>query len=345
MEAYIKDYNEWLEKQDINQMSNGLLNGRMGLSLYWYQQSRLFPDKDYKKIADNILDEVLNRIGIFTGVGFEDGLVGILLAINYLIREHYITGNINTIFNIVDDKLFQYAYFRGVDPIVSERNNIINLTWICTYFCQRLQSNSLSKENEYLIKHLIYELINSIEKEIRDDPHILNERAMFRPFSYLLPNLIILITEMYKMDLYSYKLSMFCRELTTFVASSIPLEYGNRFVLYYATGKLLNTGRKETLCFNDIFNVLHKLIENYSMIKMFRCNDLSLQEGLAGLLYYVYDDITDVSLLNDFKQKIIDNIQSGISSLWKNDKQFTLGSGMSGVFYIYQKMRLNYEKR
>ena len=41
MDKIILEYNEWLVKQNIYSMSNGLLNGRMGLCLYWYHETLL----------------------------------------------------------------------------------------------------------------------------------------------------------------------------------------------------------------------------------------------------------------------------------------------------------------
>ena len=51
MNNIITQYNEWLLKQDITSMSNGLLSGKLGLCLYWYQQSRIYSNKHYEKIA------------------------------------------------------------------------------------------------------------------------------------------------------------------------------------------------------------------------------------------------------------------------------------------------------
>ena len=119
-------------------MSNGLQNGRMGICLYLYQQSRTYSNVLYEKKASQILDEVIRNIGNSTGASFEDGLVGILMGIKYLIEENYIDGNVKTIFSDVNDKLFQYAYFRGIDPIKEDDSNYMHLIWACIYFCKSI---------------------------------------------------------------------------------------------------------------------------------------------------------------------------------------------------------------
>lgn len=123
MEKYIKEYNEWLIEQDFHKMSNGFLCGRMGLCVYWFQQSRIYKNPKYEDFANSILNNVLEKIGVFSGVSFEDGITGIALAIDHLIKERYIKGNTTSFFESIDDKLFQYAYFRNIDPIKKESFN------------------------------------------------------------------------------------------------------------------------------------------------------------------------------------------------------------------------------
>ncbi len=53
MEKYIKEYNEWLIEQDFHKMSNGFLCGRMGLCVYWFQQSRIYKNPKYEDFANS----------------------------------------------------------------------------------------------------------------------------------------------------------------------------------------------------------------------------------------------------------------------------------------------------
>ena len=61
MNEIILEYNEWLVKQNIYSMSIRLLNGRRGLCLYWYQQSREFSNALYEKKVSHILDQVIRK--------------------------------------------------------------------------------------------------------------------------------------------------------------------------------------------------------------------------------------------------------------------------------------------
>ena len=344
MNEIILDYNEWLMKQNIHSMSNGLLNGRMGLCLYWYQQSRIYSNELYEKKASQILDEVIRNIGCFTGVGFEDGLVGILMGINYLIAEKYIDGNAKTIFSNVNDKLFQFAYFRGIDPIKEDDTNYLHLIWVCIYFCKTIRSNSLSKENKFIISRFIIEGINTLEKAIRDNHLLLKPTAGFMPFSYLLPHLLFFIKEMYIINIYTYKLDMFCLELSKKLQFNLPIEYGHRLMLYTSIKKLTKDVDVLPKGFQEIEKVLFYMINENTLLQEFRSFDLNLRQGLSGLLFYVYDTINEPWLLNGLEKRIKECIHKN-SENWMNSKVYNLGDSMTGVLYIYQKLKKHYEKK
>lgn len=344
MNKIILEYNEWLVKQNIYSMSNGLLNGRMGLCLYWYQQSREYSNALYEKKASQILDEVIRNIGNFTGAGFEDGLVGILMSINYLIEEKYIDGNAQTIFSDVNDKLFQYAYFRGIDPVKEDDSNYLHLIWICIYFCKSIRSNALSKENTDIIKRFVIEGVNTLEKAIRDNSVLLKPTAGFRPFSYLLPHLLYFIKEMYAIDVYTYKLDMFCLELSKKLQYNLPIEYGHRFMLYTSIKKLTKEVGVLPKGFQEVEKILFCMINENTLLQEFRCFDLNLRQGLSGLLFYVYDTINTPCLLDGLEKRIKDCVQNDPES-WMNAKVYNLGDSMTGVLYIYQKLKKYYEKK
>lgn len=344
MNEIILEYNEWLVKQNIYSMSNGLLNGRMGLCLYWYQQSREFSNALYEKKASHILDEVIRNIGNCTGASFEDGLVGILMSINYLIDEKYIDGNAKTIFTDVNDKLFQYAYFRGIDPVKENDSNYLHLIWVCIYFSKSIRSNALSKENTDIIKRFLIEGINTLEKAIRDNSVLLKPTTVFRPFSYLLPHLLYFIKEMYAIDVYTYKLDMFCLELSKKLQYNIPIDYGNRFMLYTSIKKLTKEAGVLPRGFQDVEKFLFYIIKENNLLQEFRCFDLNLRQGLSGLLFYVYDTINTPYLLNSLEKKIKEYVYNN-SKRWMDAKNYNLGDSMTGVIYTYQKLKKYYEKK
>lgn len=345
MENYIKEYNDWVIKQSYLQMSNGLLDGRMGLCLYLYQQSRIFQNDSYEKQADDILEEVMGKLGTYSGVSFDDGLVGIVFAINYLIKEKYIAGDTTTIFKSIDDKLFQYAYFRNIDSIVdpnkSNDSSLINLLWICHYYCRRIISGTLSKEDKTLIQRFLIESVNVFEKKIRDDSGLLSEQTFFSPFSYFLPNFILFIAKLYEMELYTYKVDMICVELSKKLFNCIPRKYGNRCLLLYSLKTLLKQKSSFQSVFSEIEELLHCLTDGIDLFGQFRCNDLSLRSGLSGLLFYIYKDLDCSQIIDKYERRILDCIEDQNTMMWKNDTNYALGDSMTGIICMYQTIKMS----
>ena len=344
MNNIIKEYNKWLLKQDIFGMSNGLLSGRLGLCLYWYQQSRMYSNRNYEKKADQILEEVLRHIGSSTGVGFEDGLVGILLGINYLVKDKYINVNIKTVFSDANDKLFQYGYFRGIDPVVDENVDIRHLIWICIYYCQLIKDRNVSKENEYLIKRFVIESINTIEEKLRGNHFSLMSEDCFKPFSYMPALLLCLIGKMYQLNLYTYKLNMFCFELSKKIVSNIPVNYGYRYMLYVYIEQLTHVIGNLPDGFYETKRMLSSLIAKKSILHEFRRFDLDLRQGFSGLLFFILNNTNDPSLLGDFEKKIKNYVRNSPSDVWMNNKVYNCGDSITGVIYMYQRLKMYYEK-
>lgn len=63
LRSRIDAINQNIEKNIEKINSPGLFNGKMGLAIYYYHQSRYFGDKEFEKRADQLVDEVYEFIG------------------------------------------------------------------------------------------------------------------------------------------------------------------------------------------------------------------------------------------------------------------------------------------
>ena len=55
----------------------GLLNGKMGISIFFYRYGRYLDNKIYTDYAGEIIDEIYEEIAINTPLNFASGLTGI----------------------------------------------------------------------------------------------------------------------------------------------------------------------------------------------------------------------------------------------------------------------------
>jgi hypothetical protein len=64
----------------------GLLNGKTGISIFFYEYGRYLNNKVYTDYAGELIDEIYEEIAINTPLNFAGGLTGIGWGIEYLIR-------------------------------------------------------------------------------------------------------------------------------------------------------------------------------------------------------------------------------------------------------------------
>lgn len=59
-------------------MPLGLAHGKMGICIYFFVLSRYEENKEYKSVADKILDEIFERISEIQSIDVKNGLSGVL---------------------------------------------------------------------------------------------------------------------------------------------------------------------------------------------------------------------------------------------------------------------------
>src|SRR5450759_41468 len=68
----------------------GLLNGKMGIAIFFFHYSRYTGNKAFEDFAGELIDEIYEEISTLTPMNFEDGLTGIGWGIEYLIRHNFV---------------------------------------------------------------------------------------------------------------------------------------------------------------------------------------------------------------------------------------------------------------
>ena len=84
---------ECLEKNWISLKEDGLFHGRMGLVIFLFSYARYYQDSFYERVAEGMLDSILNNLNTQTPIDYADGLLGIGTAVQYLIQNKFVTGN------------------------------------------------------------------------------------------------------------------------------------------------------------------------------------------------------------------------------------------------------------
>lgn len=149
--------NESLKKIVNHQIMNvsfyqdlGLLKGKTGMIVFFYNYSRHMNDILYEEFAGELLDEIYKDIHKETPVYFSNGLCGIGWAIEYLLQENYVEGKSDEILSVFDEQIMKYDPRRITD--YSLATGLDGIAW---YVLSRLKSSrdsgsSLPFDTRYL---------------------------------------------------------------------------------------------------------------------------------------------------------------------------------------------------
>jgi lanthionine synthetase-like protein len=107
----------------------GFLNGKVGISIFFYQYSRYTGNKVYTDYADELIDEIYEEININTPIDFANGLIGIGWGIEYLVREKYIDADRDEVLEEIDNDV--HKYLASWPDSLKNRNNLFDFGLYC----------------------------------------------------------------------------------------------------------------------------------------------------------------------------------------------------------------------
>src|SRR5690554_4051700 len=95
------------KEQNINEM--GLLNGKLGLCLYFYSLARETGDHVLQELANQLMGEMYESVrGAALPPDFYSGLAGIAWGISYLVKNDFVDADLDEALSEVDDRLYRY---------------------------------------------------------------------------------------------------------------------------------------------------------------------------------------------------------------------------------------------
>ena len=86
----------------------GLLNGKMGIAIFFYHYSRYTKNKIYEDYAGELIDEIYEEINTSTLVNFENGLTGIGWGIEYLVKNKFVQADTDEALADIDNTVYKH---------------------------------------------------------------------------------------------------------------------------------------------------------------------------------------------------------------------------------------------
>lgn len=96
----------------------GLFHGKMGIVLFFVHYARYTDNAIYEEYAGDLLDEIFEDIHAGITLDFENGLSGIGWGLLYLLKNHFMEGDLDEVLLDIDQKMMEINLSRVVDPSV-----------------------------------------------------------------------------------------------------------------------------------------------------------------------------------------------------------------------------------
>ena len=333
MHERIKMFNQMAINADLSQLPIGLYNGKMGLCIYFYELTALTSEKKYRTVANKILDDILNRVTDNINIDTANGLVGICMAINFLIDSGYIEGDPNHVLKSYDDKIIQSLLFNRILDSNPDLDTIKTIMDSLTYCTTRLQNTRLSNNERHIMQGVIIEIINKTESLEIDK---FTEPPSFSVISFFTPFYLQLLKRIYQLNFYNYKIEKILDGLSSHILYMYPLHKANRLSLCSAMNEV-NTIAGNITGWDKHIELLQQSLDNHQIINEFQNKNMAFNQGLCGFYYL----LRKTGINKEYNDLFINKIAN--SDIWdyyfKNDnaymQPFSLYHGAPGVILTY----------
>jgi len=320
----------------------GLADGKTGFCLFAFWLSRREKNKQYQKVAEELLDDVFGKAAGIKAIDLANGLAGIGLAVRYLIKEYYVKGDPNTILGDVDNVIFKYLSY----PTHLDNISIRSVIQALFYLCMRLNDQKKGSEQESLYQELIIAMVNHIYQ--KTDASFFEE-PMPLSINYLLPKFLFLLSCIHQSGFYNHRITKILEEIGLKTLSTIPVLHANRLYLMWGVDSVIRQVNLKGWS-NHIALLKNNLDVETILDEELRNRNIFIHDGFSGI-YLLLNALQGYFSQTEMRQwvgKIIGKIEhSDIWALIKEEPKYFmqnrgLVSGFCGVSMVLSDAKSKY---
>jgi len=324
-------------KNLANSLPLGLFKGRLGVCLY-------LCNKGKDEIASELLNTVNEHLQSMKGeISVSDGLSGVGLAVDYLIKKGYIKGNTNTVLQEIDNLIFRQLAFDKYSKIY----DINQLLPILYYLSVRWESQKKDSEAEYLFRELIKKTVNNLYS--RTDFQKISEPLHYS-LDYVIPQLFYVMGYVASLGFYKNRIEMIMRELSPLLFSIVPRIHANRLYLLTGLDYLLKEIPMEGEGNRYRGLLLTSIDVDYLLTEEMGCKSIYVENGVASL-YFLLKAVKEYAGNRiNYRNKIMQIIEESPEwDLLERDNAYLrshtgLYNGVCGVAWAYDVMEKDKRK-
>ena len=311
----------------------GLLNGKIGICLYFFYLYGCSGDQQYHDHAKKLLQEVINGISTTKlAIGFEHGLAGIGWAIEHLCQQELVDSNYSKSLDEIDNQVFTTLQ---VDQNIKKlplglENGLLGYGY---YLISRLHGiKNRENKNDTTLRRLLIDIINQIHVMIDSDQQQLTEPLAFNSF-WSTPHVLFFFGQVKEMGFYDKKVLLALDSL--FSHQAIPKLHSNRLLLLLGWYAMQEANESKIL--QNQINQMEESIDTSQLKHEFSDLMINSKDGLSGLL--LLSKVFPYGRIND--EKFRDSLKNQIehSSLWSkitpqkdlSKNSFKLFDGLAGL--------------
>ena len=322
----------------------GLAHGKMGFCLFAFWLARQEKNKEYQRVAENLLDDIFSQATQTRSADLMNGLSGIGLAIRYLLKEFYVKGNPNDILGDIDNEIFKQLSY----PVYLDNMSLLSVIHILFYLTLRAADQKKGSELEYLYQELIISTVNHIYQKA--DASFYEEPMLFG-INYLLPQFLFVLSRIYKLDFYNYRIMKILEEMGIKVLSILPTLHANRLFLMWGMDSVVQ--QIDLFGWNSHIQLLKERIDIDAILDdELRSRNIYIDGGVSGI-YLLLSALQKHFTENEMQQwmtKVIDKIESSdVWTLVEENPDFFMGnrglfSGLCGVSIVLTDVKSKYSQ-
>ncbi|WP_114748971.1 glycoside hydrolase family protein [Pleomorphovibrio marinus] len=334
------EINNLLVKYASSNEMPGLLNGKMGLSIFYFMLARETNDPVHQSMSERCIGEVYEAAGNATiTTDFENGLAGIAWGLCHLVKNDFVEADPDEILEDVDDRIYRYWNENRDSLPVDLKQGLLGYLSYYTYRLEISLDHS-DKVNRYIHIRVVSEIINRIGQLVEEEQFQSREPALFSLF-WDLPLLLILMSKARQLQINPNKIDRILDFLTPIVSSLYPMLHSNRMYLLLGLESVLeHVPKPELRSHADLLG--DSICLNKIMDEEFRNLNILATDGITGLAFISRKlaALTGASDLLLPQERVIQKITKSVYwdevGFYKEiKKNIGLSTGLSGMGMLF----------
>lgn len=304
----------------------GLLDGKIGIAIFFYHYSRYTGNEVFEHYADELIDEIYSQICKSSPIDFKNGMMGIGWGLWYLAHKEFIEANLDETLSEIDDKIF-YSYFESINT----SNNEDSFLGLILYLVSRakvndIEGNLINLRKNQMIVQTMDECICLLTRN-----EFFGTKLSILTLSQL--NLLLwFILQIHEIQIYTLKCNLLLNNVLSYVRTNKSIHYN---VVEYKTCYKILKSYKQNRDIAD--NVLESICQwpEKNKIKYHLSDDCFYANYAQDSLFYelpldnVFPD--DIEIENEF---FVNDclLKEQLDSL--DERVFGLNKGLAGLGLI-----------